>query len=210
MQRLQGRSFFELTWSIFRLCMKSIFAVLSVIYLFGTVVLFFLSPDLGTLPAHQFLASLGSALLFGLVFMTYFTLLLAVPVTAFCASLAFLVTGLVRIYEFAFPHPKSQMFSWPDFMEEPPSPEARVEFIEVKNDAQSAICPVCAAGIQTAHVNCQRCDAPHHVECWEYIGSCATFGCGCDKSMKDGEPVLPPKSEWWDIRGMLQGKGKSN
>jgi hypothetical protein len=199
LQRLRGRGFFDLTWSIFRLCMRSIFAVLSIVYLFGTVILFFLSPEAAAQPAAQFLASLGSVLLFGLVVVTYFTLLIAVPVSAVCASLALLVTGLVRLYEVTFPNPKAAGFAWPGFIHEPLGPDARVEFIESKVEAQAALCPVCASAIQGDHVSCSRCEVPHHPECWEYLGSCATFGCGSDRrAPRPGEATSAP--EWWPFR----------
>ncbi len=39
-------------------------------------------------------------------------------------------------------------------------------------------CPICSAPLAAAPLQrCDRCLAPHHRECWEYLGRCATYGC---------------------------------
>jgi hypothetical protein len=186
MRTMRTRGFFELTWSIFRFCMKSIFAVLSVFYLFAALVLCALSPDVGAMAPHHFVASLGGALLFGLVFVSYVTLLLAVPVSAFCALAAFMVTGVIRAYDVAFPNPRGIVL-WGD-LDAAIEPGA-VDIVDARVSAQDALCPVCAVKLDAERelVNCVRCEAPHHPECWAYIGSCATFGCGSDRSSGDPE-----------------------
>ena len=40
------------------------------------------------------------------------------------------------------------------------------------------ICKVCGAPITSNKVICRRCKTPHHRDCWEYFGSCSTYGCG--------------------------------
>jgi len=41
------------------------------------------------------------------------------------------------------------------------------------------ICQICGEAVSTADtVYCRDCDTPHHRECWDFVGSCATFGCG--------------------------------
>lgn len=40
-----------------------------------------------------------------------------------------------------------------------------------------AVCQVCGEDITTDMVFCRRCKTPHHQECWEYFGSCSTYGC---------------------------------
>ena len=40
-------------------------------------------------------------------------------------------------------------------------------------------CPVCASPFRPDEAirRCERCDTPHHVDCWDYVGHCAVFGC---------------------------------
>jgi hypothetical protein len=38
-------------------------------------------------------------------------------------------------------------------------------------------CPVCSAPLGAPIRRCERCQAPHHAECFEYLGRCAIFGC---------------------------------
>ncbi|MEA3429863.1 MAG: RING finger protein [Nanoarchaeota archaeon] len=39
-------------------------------------------------------------------------------------------------------------------------------------------CLVCASPInQNDTTYCQRCDTPHHQDCWEYNKGCAVYGC---------------------------------
>ena len=48
------------------------------------------------------------------------------------------------------------------------------------------ICKVCLESIEGGPiVVCSSCRTPHHRECWEYVGSCSIYGCGC----KMGEPA---------------------
>lgn len=44
--------------------------------------------------------------------------------------------------------------------------------IKVKGD-----CPVCGVGIHDPAVVCDRCSIPHHRDCWDYAGTCSTYGC---------------------------------
>jgi hypothetical protein len=42
------------------------------------------------------------------------------------------------------------------------------------------ICKVCGEIIDGgAVVLCSSCRTPHHRDCWEYIGACSIYGCGC-------------------------------
>jgi hypothetical protein len=38
-------------------------------------------------------------------------------------------------------------------------------------------CPVCLSTLTDPLVRCPRCRSPHHRQCWEYHGRCATYGC---------------------------------
>jgi hypothetical protein len=47
-------------------------------------------------------------------------------------------------------------------------------------------CKVCGNSIDGGPVvTCSACKTPHHRECWEWVGSCSIYGCGC----KLAEPV---------------------
>ena len=39
-------------------------------------------------------------------------------------------------------------------------------------------CPICGESIERQLVTCVSCKTPHHQDCWEYNGRCATFACG--------------------------------
>jgi hypothetical protein len=42
------------------------------------------------------------------------------------------------------------------------------------------ICKVCGELIDGgAVVLCASCRTPHHRDCWEYVGACSIYGCGC-------------------------------
>ena len=41
----------------------------------------------------------------------------------------------------------------------------------------SGRCPICTTGLREPLIRCPRCRSPHHRECWEYLGHCATYGC---------------------------------
>jgi len=38
-------------------------------------------------------------------------------------------------------------------------------------------CPVCGTVLREPLARCERCRTPHHVECWTYMGRCATYAC---------------------------------
>ena len=40
-----------------------------------------------------------------------------------------------------------------------------------------ANCPVCGCQCEDEPHICDRCQTPHHQECWDYSGGCAIFGC---------------------------------
>jgi hypothetical protein len=45
-------------------------------------------------------------------------------------------------------------------------------------DAAESQCHVCGEPLAKDLVWCAGCQTPHHRECWEYFGSCSTYGCG--------------------------------
>lgn len=38
-------------------------------------------------------------------------------------------------------------------------------------------CQICGGSLQPPVKTCGACKTPHHTECWDYLGRCATFGC---------------------------------
>lgn len=56
----------------------------------------------------------------------------------------------------------------------------RLRGVEILETAETGAgsCPVCGDGLHTESVRCAKCQAPHHRECWDYVGICATFACG--------------------------------
>jgi hypothetical protein len=52
-----------------------------------------------------------------------------------------------------------------------------VEILETAATGEGT-CPVCGCAMDAASVRCAGCRAPHHRECWDYVGACSTFGCG--------------------------------
>jgi hypothetical protein len=51
-------------------------------------------------------------------------------------------------------------------------------------DAGPPLCKVCGQLIDGARTVCTKCRAPHHRDCWEFIGGCSIFGC----NGKEGRP----------------------
>lgn len=53
------------------------------------------------------------------------------------------------------------------------------------------VCKVCLEPINGGPVAlCASCHTPHHGECWEYVGGCSIYGCGC----KERAPMLGSRS----------------
>jgi hypothetical protein len=53
-------------------------------------------------------------------------------------------------------------------------------------------CGVCGESLADEIVVCQRCNTPHHKECWQYSGGCATYGCGGRECIA---PIIAPMVE---------------
>ena len=52
------------------------------------------------------------------------------------------------------------------------------EFQVIGSDSEAEQhCQICGEAIREDHVRCSSCDTPHHEDCWQYYGECATFGC---------------------------------
>lgn len=72
------------------------------------------------------------------------------------------------------------LFAWErengiEILEGPPEPS---------DDAPR--CQVCSHPITSdARVRCRRCRTPHHPDCWDFNGGCATFACGEKVHLKE-------------------------
>lgn len=42
---------------------------------------------------------------------------------------------------------------------------------------EGSACPVCGTPLAGLIVRCESCKAPHHRECWTYVGQCSTYAC---------------------------------
>ncbi|QEH34712.1 hypothetical protein OJF2_32540 [Aquisphaera giovannonii] len=52
---------------------------------------------------------------------------------------------------------------------------------EADPDEGPPTCKVCGEpiGEDAEAVACTKCQTPHHRDCWEYVGACSIYGCGC-------------------------------
>jgi hypothetical protein len=55
---------------------------------------------------------------------------------------------------------------------------------------------VCGDHLAEEIVICRRCNTPHHRECWQYGGGCATYGCGGRECFVPG--VAPLAAPHWE------------
>lgn len=59
---------------------------------------------------------------------------------------------------------------------------AGIEFVESTRKPLAALmgteCQVCGDPLLEKVVFCTKCKTPHHLDCWQYFGSCAVYGCG--------------------------------
>jgi hypothetical protein len=69
---------------------------------------------------------------------------------------------------------------------------AGIEFVagEEAQLVEDASCGVCCESLAGEIVLCLRCHAPHHRDCWEYGGGCATYGCGGRMSYQPGRASI--------------------
>ena len=57
-----------------------------------------------------------------------------------------------------------------------PPPATGIEWGEIA-ERPAGLCPICTTVLTEPVIRCRRCRAPHHRECWEYLGRCAVYGC---------------------------------
>ncbi len=60
------------------------------------------------------------------------------------------------------------------YMLTPPG-ETGIRWVEVR--PLTGTCPVCSTALAAPVLRCDRCDTPHHEQCWDYLGRCAVYGC---------------------------------
>jgi hypothetical protein len=82
------------------------------------------------------------------------------------------------------------------------------------NDVIGNICPYCQYPIkpEVPVTECSKCGMPHHTECWEQNGGCATFGCcGSDTSqaIAPGTQARMEGNPGTDATGQAVGFGTS-
>jgi len=64
-----------------------------------------------------------------------------------------------------------------------------------------AHCGVCGDVLAGGLVVCRRCNTPHHRDCWDYGGGCATYGCGGRECFVPG--VAPLAKPHWEADAKL-------
>lgn len=72
-------------------------------------------------------------------------------------------------------------------------PAAGIEFVSevstsapAPSDQAAPHCIVCGEALLVDLVSCRSCRTPHHKDCWQYFGGCATYACG-------GKQFVPAK-----------------
>ncbi|HEX5106340.1 MAG TPA: RING finger protein [Pirellulaceae bacterium] len=81
---------------------------------------------------------------------------------------------------------------------------AGIEFI-ASDQAQlleAARCGVCGDSLAAEIVVCKRCNTPHHRDCWDYGGTCATYGCGSRECFYPG--LAPLAAPHWSTRSLAE------
>jgi hypothetical protein len=57
-----------------------------------------------------------------------------------------------------------------------PAPE-EIQVFTTEELVARGECPLCGRPIGASPHRCKQCATPHHAECWDYFGGCATSGC---------------------------------
>lgn len=68
--------------------------------------------------------------------------------------------------------------------------------VEPPPPGAEACCTICGeACLPTSALHCRSCEAPYHVDCWHFVGSCGIFGCGGTRAGRGDELVAPGAGE---------------
>jgi hypothetical protein len=64
--------------------------------------------------------------------------------------------------------------------------EHEIEFLDsaIIAPLEKVDCQICGETIHSGLVYCQRCQTPHHQDCWAYNGTCSIYGCGATEYIK--------------------------
>lgn len=63
-------------------------------------------------------------------------------------------------------------------------------------------CRVCGTELTGELVTCESCQTPHHKDCWEYWGRCATYGCLGLERPPERRPVLREETAELAVRSV--------
>jgi hypothetical protein len=58
-----------------------------------------------------------------------------------------------------------------------PDPALPVQVVPGLVRHANSACPVCANPILVQSTNCNRCETPHHPDCWTYNDGCGIYAC---------------------------------
>jgi xanthosine utilization system XapX-like protein len=83
----------------------------------------------------------------------------------------------------------------------PPRPkgDTGITFLTEPTGASKGECQVCSTPMTADLVACAKCGTLHHRSCWDYVGRCSTYACGCTRSATVGSEGAP--EEVVEIRG---------
>jgi len=63
-------------------------------------------------------------------------------------------------------------------------------------------CRVCGTELVGELVSCERCQTPHHKDCWEYWGRCATYGCASPEPRPEPRPAIAEEPMSLEVRSV--------
>ena len=73
------------------------------------------------------------------------------------------------------------------------------------SEESAPLCQVCGEAIEDDVIYCTKCATPHHRDCWDWVGHCSTFACGCGRSSssqrEESEESEDSSEEILEIRG---------
>ncbi len=63
--------------------------------------------------------------------------------------------------------------------------------MSLADDCETINCQVCGEALDEEAVYCKSCETAHHLDCWNFVGTCATYGC-CEKKYTTEKPSGVP------------------
>ncbi|MCO6044120.1 hypothetical protein NG895_09390 [Aeoliella sp. ICT_H6.2] len=63
-------------------------------------------------------------------------------------------------------------------------------------------CPICQTKIAPGEPTkcCQKCEQLHHLDCWDEVGGCSTYGCENAPAPEEEKAAQTPLSAWGDTK----------